>query len=148
MLLVSEDLSSMTVWTILSYTRYVGKLSTRSLSYLCPDLPSCDTRFAVFQTNCIQFRNRSRHPLRYLVYMWKWLLLWFFMTLNSVYRYKCVFLLICIAIFNKDSHLNEVFIVICITAWVNVKASCAIKNINTHLQEAQTGANRGYLAHE
>ena len=39
MLLVSEDLSSMTVWTILYYTRYVGKLSTRSLSYLCPDLP-------------------------------------------------------------------------------------------------------------
>jgi len=38
--LVSEDLSSMTVWTILYYTRYVGKLSRRSLSYLCPDLPS------------------------------------------------------------------------------------------------------------
>jgi len=29
-------------------------------------------------------------------------------------------------IFNKDSHLNDVFSVICITAWVNVKASCAI----------------------
>ena len=40
MLLVSEDLSTMTVWTILYYTRYLGKLSTRSLSYLCPDLPS------------------------------------------------------------------------------------------------------------
>ena len=40
MLLVSEDFSSMTVWTILYYTRYAGKLSTRSLSYLCPDLPS------------------------------------------------------------------------------------------------------------
>ena len=26
-------------WTILYYTRYVAKLSTRSLSYLCPDLP-------------------------------------------------------------------------------------------------------------
>ena len=40
MLLVSEDLSSMTVWTILYYTRYVGKLSTCSLSYVSPDLPS------------------------------------------------------------------------------------------------------------
>ena len=40
MVLVSEDLSSMTVWTILYYTRYVCKLSTRSLSYVCPDLPS------------------------------------------------------------------------------------------------------------
>ena len=39
MVLVSEDLSSMIVWTILYYTRYVGKLSTRSLSYLWPDLP-------------------------------------------------------------------------------------------------------------
>ena len=39
MLLVSEDFSSMIVWTILYYTRYVGKLSTRSLSYLWPDLP-------------------------------------------------------------------------------------------------------------
>ena len=43
MLLVSEDLSSVTVWTILYYTRYVGKLSTRSLSYLCPDLPNTTT---------------------------------------------------------------------------------------------------------
>ena len=40
MLLVSEDLSRMTVWTILYYTRYVSELSTRSLSYLCPYLPS------------------------------------------------------------------------------------------------------------
>ena len=39
MLLVSDDLNSMTVWTILYYARYLGKLSTRSRSYLCSDLP-------------------------------------------------------------------------------------------------------------
>ena len=48
--------------------------------------------FSVFRSNCIYFRNRSSHSLRYFVYKWKWLLLWFFMTLNIVCRYTCVFL--------------------------------------------------------
>ena len=78
--------------------------------------------------------NLETEAVIHLVYMWKWLLLWFFMTCVNVYPYKYA-----LPFFNKDSHSNEVFIVICITAWVNVKASCAIKNINTHLQEAQTG---------
>ena len=55
------------------------------------------------------------------LFMWKWLLSWLFMTLNIVCQ-----LLINI---HLDCHLNEVFIVIIITLWVNV--TCAILDRNT-----------------
>ena len=70
MLLVSEDLRSMTVWTILYYTRHVNKLSTRSLSYLCPDLPLLlENTTTVVVSGCRPLARRLRSNVIKLRYV-------------------------------------------------------------------------------